>query len=147
MLSRTLAPAFCKCKRLQYNNPTPIFFKSMTIKANSGATGTAKKSTSRVTIDDIARAAGVSTATVSRALNKPETVSDKLREKIKTTVESIGYIPSGAARALALNRSFTVGAIVPTLKNAIFAATLAELEKNIIQLRLYNAGHSLKLRW
>ena len=103
----------------------------MTIKPNSGATRAAKKSAGKVTIDDIARASGVSTATVSRALNKPDTVSEKLREKIKKTVESIGYIPSGAARALALNRSFTVGAIVPTLKNAIFASTLAELEKKL----------------
>ena len=103
----------------------------MSIKPDSGVTKTTKKNVGKVTIDDIAMAAGVSTATVSRALNKPETVSDKLREKIKETIDSIGYIPSGAARALASNRSFTVGAIVPTLKNAIFAATLAELEKKL----------------
>ena len=103
----------------------------MTIKPNLNSGSASKKNAGKVTIDDIALAAGVSTATVSRALNKPETVSEKLREKIKKTIESIGYIPSGAARALALNRSFTVGAIIPTLKNAIFAATLAELEKKL----------------
>ena len=103
----------------------------MTIKPNLSAEKSTRKSAGKVTIDDIALAAGVSTATVSRALNKPDSVSQKLREKINGAVESIGYIPSGAARALALNRSFTVGAIIPTLKNAIFAATLAELEKKL----------------
>ena len=103
----------------------------MTIKPDLRFTDIAKKNTGKVTIDDIAQAAGVSTATVSRALNKPDTVSQKLRKKINEAVESIGYIPSGAARALASNRSFTVGAIVPTLKNAIFAATLAGLEKKL----------------
>ena len=90
-----------------------------------------KKSTGKITIDDIAFSVGVSTATISRALNKPESVSLKLREKINQTIKSIGYIPSGAARALASNRSYTVGAIVPTMKNAIFAASLASFEEQL----------------
>ncbi len=89
------------------------------------------KSNSKITIDDIAKAAGVSTATVSRALNMPDTVSESLREKINQTINQIGYIPSGAARALASNRSFTVGAILPTLDNAIFSASIAAFEQTL----------------
>ena len=80
------------------------------------------------TVEDIAVAAGVSTATVSRVLNKPDSVSQQLREKVLAEVSRLGYVPSGAARALASNRSYTVGAVIPTLNNAIFAAGVAAFE-------------------
>lgn len=80
------------------------------------------------TVADIANAAGVSTATVSRALNNPASVSEDLRNRVSAIVRELGYVPSGAARALASNRSFTVGAVVPTLNNAIFAASIAAFE-------------------
>ncbi len=89
------------------------------------------KVSGKATIDDIAKSAGVSTATVSRALNMPDTVSKSLREKINQTISQIGYIPSGAARALASNRSFTVGAILPTLDNAIFSESIAAFEQTL----------------
>ena len=83
------------------------------------------------TVEDIARAAGVSTATVSRALNKPNSVSEKLRDKVNSKVRELGYVPSGAARALASNRSSTIGAVIPTLNNAIFAAGIAAFEETL----------------
>lgn len=83
------------------------------------------------TVEDIATAAGVSTATVSRVLNKPDSVSHALREKVHTEVSRLGYVPSGAARALASNRSYTVGAVIPTLNNAIFAAGIAAFEATL----------------
>ncbi len=82
-------------------------------------------------MEDIARAAGVSTATVSRALNKPDSVSGELRRKVTSKVRELGYVPSGAARALASNRTFTVGAVVPTLNNAIFAASIEAFEETL----------------
>ena len=82
-------------------------------------------------LEDIARAAGVSTATVSRALNNPASVSEALREKVSNKVMELGYVPSGAARALASNRSFTVGAVIPTLNNAIFAASISAFEATL----------------
>jgi LacI family transcriptional regulator len=57
---------------------------------------------SAVTIHDVAAAAKVSTATVSRALNRPETVSATLREKINGVIKRLGYIPNAGARALML---------------------------------------------
>lgn len=79
-------------------------------------------------IRDVARHAGVSTATVSRALNRPERVSPDLRARIIRTIEEIGYIPDALARALTSRRTRTVGAIVPTVDNAMFAQGLQALQ-------------------
>ena len=84
-----------------------------------------KKIAGTITIDHVAAAAKVSTATVSRALNRPETVSAALKEKIHGVIKKLGYIPNAGARSLMLKRSGTIGVIVPTLDNAIFAQGLA----------------------
>ncbi|MGN7870669.1 LacI family DNA-binding transcriptional regulator [Paracoccus sp. 22332] len=79
-------------------------------------------------IRDVARHAGVSTATVSRALNKPESVSRDLRERISRIIQEIGYIPDASARALSSKRTRTIGAIVPTIDNAMFAQGIQALQ-------------------
>lgn len=73
------------------------------------------------TLDDVAEAAGVSTATVSRCLNSPEHVGEKTRLKVLKFVQQLGYTPNFGAQALAAKRTNTIGAIVPTIDNAIFA--------------------------
>ncbi|WP_374441326.1 substrate-binding domain-containing protein [Stella sp.] len=70
---------------------------------------------------DVAAAAGVSSATVSRAFNLPALVRDDVRARILATADDLGYVAHGAARTLASRRSRTLGAIVPTLTNTIFA--------------------------
>ena len=97
-----------------------------------------KRNTGAVTIDHVAAAAKVSTATVSRALNRPDTVSTVLKDKIQDVIKKLGYIPNAGARSLMLKRSGTIGAIVPTLDNAIFAQGLAEFQKQLNQ-----AGYQL----
>jgi LacI family transcriptional regulator len=87
---------------------------------------------------DVARLAEVSTATVSRALNKPATVSAELRTRIGAAVEALQYRPNLAARMLAAQRSWTVATIVPTLRNDVFAGLL-----EAIQARLEEAGFTL----
>lgn len=77
----------------------------------------------------IARLAGVSTATVSRALNTPQSVSEELRLRIQSIVEETGYVPHGMARALSSNRTRTIGAIIPTIDNAMFARGIEALQK------------------
>ncbi len=79
----------------------------------------------------IARLAGVSTATVSRALNNPKSVSDELRTRIQSIVEETGYVPHGMARALSSNRTRTIGAIIPTIDNAMFARGIEALQKHL----------------
>ena len=91
-------------------------------------------------LDDVAQRAGVSSATVSRVLNQPGKVTEALRSRVQRAVEELGYVPHGAARALASRRSKTVGAIVPTIDNAIFAASLQHLQD-----KLSSSGYTLLL--
>src|SRR3546814_5292677 len=53
-----------------------------------------------VKLSDVAAIAGVSTATVSRCLNRPERVSADLRARVRTAIDALGYVPDAAARAL-----------------------------------------------
>jgi LacI family transcriptional regulator len=87
---------------------------------------------------DIAAAAGVSSATVSRVLNNPEMVRPELRERVQQALRTLGYVPHGAARALASKRTRSVGAIVPTLGTSIFARGVEALQN-----RLGEAGYRL----
>ncbi|MGJ8569646.1 MAG: LacI family DNA-binding transcriptional regulator [Hoeflea sp.] len=81
------------------------------------------------TLDDVARAAGVSTATVSRCLNAPDRVIAPTREKVLKAVDALGYTPDFGGRALASRRTNTVGAIIPTMDNAIFARGLQSFQE------------------
>ena len=78
----------------------------------------------RKTLDDVAQLAKVSPITVSRALRSPDIVSPELRQRIESAVAKLGYFPNLAASRLASSRSHTVGVIVPTLYNVIFAEYL-----------------------
>ena len=84
-----------------------------------------------VTIDQVAKMAKVSTATVSRALNTPTAVSEELKKNIYRIIDKLGYIPNAGARSLMLKRSGSIGVIVPTLDHAIFAQGLAEFQRQL----------------
>lgn len=81
-------------------------------------------SKNRITLDDVAREAGVSAITVSRALRQPDKVSERARTRILGAVERLGYVPDAAASALASTRTNVVGLLVPSLTNAVFADLL-----------------------
>ena len=83
------------------------------------------------TLEDVARAAGVSTATVSRCLNDPARVSAPTRERVMSAVKTLGYAPNFGARALAAKRTNTFGAIIPTMDNAIFARGLQAFQEEL----------------
>ncbi|NNE52785.1 MAG: LacI family DNA-binding transcriptional regulator [Sulfitobacter sp.] len=87
------------------------------------------QSRSAPTLDDVARAAGVSTATVSRCLNTPDRVVESTRQKVMQAVEALGYTPNFGARVMAAKRTFTIGAIIPTMENAIFARGLQAFQE------------------
>ncbi|CCN35230.1 putative Transcriptional regulator LacI family [Vibrio nigripulchritudo SO65] len=99
-----------------------------------------RKSTDKPTLGDVAKAAGVSTATVSRALNQPHQVKEPLRLRIEEQINKLGYVRDGAARALASNKKRMIGAVIPTIDNAIFASGINALER-----RLYEEGYTLML--
>ena len=70
----------------------------------------------RVTIKDVAQAAGVSTQTVSRVMNKFSYVSEETRQRVETVVDQLGYRPSTLARSLIQQRSYTLGVVTFGLK-------------------------------
>src|SRR5581483_267949 len=84
-----------------------------------------------VGIRDVAKLARVSTATVSRFLNRPEAVSSQARLSIESAIRATGYLRNAAARALSLRRSGTLGAIIPTIHNAIFAQGIDAAQKHL----------------
>ena len=99
------------------------------------------------TIDDVASAARVSTATVSRVLNKPQAVREALRLRVTDAVVRLGYVPHAGARALMLHRSGTVGAVFPTVDNAIFAKAIEALQRRLtdagLQLLIATSGYDV----
>lgn len=80
-----------------------------------------------VTLKDVARVAGLSPITVSRALSTPDIVRPETVARVRAAVELTGYIPNLLAGGLASKRSRLVAAIVPQLSNAMFAETVQGL--------------------
>ena len=70
----------------------------------------------RITIKDVAQAAGVSTQTVSRVMNKFSYVSEETRQRVEAVVDELGYRPSTLARSLIQQRSYTLGVVTFGLK-------------------------------
>ncbi len=75
-------------------------------------------------MQDVAKAAGVSLATVSRALSPPHLVSPALRDRVRASAEKLRYVPNLTAGSLAGNRSRIVAVVVPAITNAIFSETI-----------------------
>lgn len=98
-----------------------------------------------VRMSDVARAAGVALATVSRAINEPDKVAPETRAQVEAAVRKLGYVPDRTASSLASARSRIVGAVVPTLANVWFAETMeglaAELGRAGYQLMLAQSSY------
>ena len=106
---------------------------------------------SNPTVDDVAKLAGVSTATVSRCINNPEKVLAPTRKKVQVAVDELGYTPNFGGRYLASNRSRTVGAIIPTMENAIFARGIQAFQEVLansgITLLISTSGYDPQLEF
>ncbi|WP_455385516.1 LacI family DNA-binding transcriptional regulator [Acidihalobacter prosperus] len=76
----------------------------------------------RVTLKDVAKAAGVSTATVSHVLNGTKSVADGTRERVEAAVDALGYRLSQPARTLRTGRHRVLGLLLPDLTNPFFPA-------------------------
>ena len=79
-----------------------------------------QRATGRVTLADVALAAGVSPITVSRALRGERAVDPVLVERVQAAAAKLGYVPDPAARALASQRSTHVAVLIPMLSNELF---------------------------
>jgi LacI family transcriptional regulator, gluconate utilization system Gnt-I transcriptional repressor len=98
------------------------------------------------TLKEVAAEAGVSLISASRALRTPEMVSAKIRNSVLAAVESLGYAPNQAARALASARSSIIGIIVPSVTNLVFTDVLRgvydAIEGTDLQVQLGNSRYT-----
>lgn len=91
-----------------------------------------------VRIQDVARLANVSTATVSRALATPERVSPEARARVREAIAQTGYMPNLAARSLRSQKTYMVLVVLPDLSNTFFSKILRGIEE-----RLFEAGYGM----
>ncbi|MBB3020331.1 LacI family repressor for deo operon, udp, cdd, tsx, nupC, and nupG [Microvirga lupini] len=91
-----------------------------------------------VRIQDVARLADVSTATVSRALATPERVSPEARARVLEAIAKTGYVPNPAARTLRSQKTYMVLVVLPDLANTFFSKILRGIEET-----LFEAGYGM----
>lgn len=94
----------------------------------------------RASIKDVAKLAGVSTATVSHVLNKTRFVSEEVTGKVLSALKETGYQSNHIARALRRNKTFTIGVIIPDIINPFFSNLI-----NNIELTLNREGYNIIL--
>lgn len=100
--------------------------------------GSGSRTTVRIT--DVARAAGVSSATVSRVLNGASTVDPELARRVREAAAESGYVPNPNGRALRRQRTDVWAAIVSDLQNPFFTSLVAAVEHVAVR-----SGHSVML--
>jgi LacI family gluconate utilization system Gnt-I transcriptional repressor len=102
----------------------------------------------KANMNDVAQAAGVSIATVSRAIHYPDRLAPATLKLIRDTIARLSYVPDLTAGSLASSRSRIIGAIVPTLSNSIFAETVDALSETLAkegyQLLIGQTGYDQK---
>lgn len=107
---------------------------------------TGDKPKNPVTMRDVAKAAGVSRMTVSRALRTDSSISEKTREHVLKIVKAMNYVPDQMAGSLSTKRSGFVATLLPSVNNLHFALTVQglteELEKVGLQILLGHTGYS-----
>jgi LacI family transcriptional regulator len=96
-----------------------------------------RKSSSSITIRDVARQAGVSVATVSRYINDSAPVSEPVAERIGQVMERLKYVPHSAARQLASQKTMVVGFLLNSMYNDFFGPMLYGIE-SVVQQHGYN---------
>ena len=90
-----------------------------------------RRSSGRVTLNDVARTAEVSPITASRALRGERGVAPELVARVQQAVQQLGYVPDPAARALASQRSTQVPVLVPMLSNTLFVDVLEAVHRTL----------------
>ncbi len=91
----------------------------------------------KVTISDVARLAGVSTATVSHTINNTRYVSGDTKERVYQAIEQLGYTPDASARSFRTGKKKTIGFIVPDISNKFFG-TIIESAENYLSGQGYH---------
>lgn len=103
------------------------------------------------TIQDVARSAGVSTATVSRALSRPERVSDATRQRVDAAIRVTGYTLNQAGRSLRQHTARTILVALPDIRNPFFSSILDAVEREaasrgfgVLVLNLHLGGRTVQ---
>jgi LacI family gluconate utilization system Gnt-I transcriptional repressor len=91
-----------------------------------------RRATGRITLDEVAQAAGVSPITASRALRGQRSVDPALVARVQEAAQRLGYVPDPAARALASARSSQVVVLVPMLSNTLFVDLLEAVHATLL---------------
>lgn len=86
-----------------------------------------------MTLTDVAKRAGVSAMTVSRVINRPDSVSPDVRKSVEKAIADSGYVPNLVAGGLASSRTRLVAAIVPTVAHVLFSASVQYLTDRLAQ--------------
>lgn len=84
-----------------------------------------------VTIKDIAKFAGVSVGTVSKVLNSRGNVKEDLRVRVQAVVDKFNYRPSSIARGMKINKTNTIGLIIPKISNTFYVQVIELIEKEV----------------
>lgn len=91
-----------------------------------------RRATGRITLNEVAQAAGVSPITASRALRGQRSVDPALVARVQEAAQQLGYVPDPAARALASARSSQVVVLVPMLSNTVFVDLLEAVHATLM---------------
>ena len=92
----------------------------------------------KVTISDVAKLAGVSTATVSHTINATRYVSSETKDKVYRAIQELGYTPDASARSFRTGKKKTIGFIAPDISNKFFGTMIESVEN-------YLSGHGYHL--
>jgi LacI family transcriptional regulator len=84
-----------------------------------------------VTMNDVARAAGVSTTTVSHVVNKTRRISPETERAVAAAIEATGYVNDGIAKSLRTGKTHTIGLAVSTMSNPHFGEVVRSIEKHL----------------
>jgi len=125
MADPTSAPRRGRARR---DAPSPAPAEPAPNEPPSGGVTPRRRATGRCTLDDVARLAGVSAITASRALRGTRSVDPALAERVREAARALRYVPDPAARALASARSTHVAVLIPLLSNTLFVELLEAVQ-------------------
>ena len=126
----------------------PVLSAAPESQATAPVQARSRRGHGRVTLQDVAAQAGVTSITVSRYLRHPGVVAPATALRIQTALSATGYLPNKQAGQLASGHSRMVAAIIPSISNSIFSETVQGLSDTLqasgYELMLASSGYSLE---
>lgn len=105
--------------------------RSINTKGNSSVRATQSRKVLPVTIDRVAKHAGVSVSTVSRILNGTAVVAEEKRKAVDEAIAALGFVPNPVARGLAGGKSFSIGVVTQAIDSPFYGAALRGIEDEL----------------